>query len=281
MTATMREKAELLRRLHGGTRLLVLPNAWDVGSARVLAAHGAPAIATSSAGVAYALGYPDGERIARAEMLDMVRRIAAAVAVPVTADVEAGYGATAADAVETAAGVLAAGAVGLNLEDATDGRLLPLDPQVERVAAIRRVAEASGVPLVVNARTDAAAAAELPPEERLAEAVRRANAYLAAGADCAFVPFVTERDAIARLAREVRGPLNVLGTPASPSLEELARLGVRRVSFGSGIARAAYGRARRIARELSSTGTYAALAEDAIAYDEMQLLFGARRQASP
>jgi len=275
MTATMREKAELLRRLHGGTRLLVLPNAWDVGSARVLAAHGAPAIATSSAGVAYALGYPDGERIARAEMLDMVRRIAAAVAVPVTADVEAGYGATAADAVETAAGVLAAGAVGLNLEDATDGRLLPLDPQVERVAAIRRVAEASGVPLVVNARTDAAAAAELPPEERLAEAVRRANAYLAAGADCAFVPFVTERDAIARLAREVRGPLNVLGTPASPSLEELARLGVRRVSFGSGIARAAYGRARRIARELSSTGTYAALAEDAIAYDEMQLLFAA------
>ena len=275
MTATMREKAELLRRLHGGTRLLVLPNAWDVGSARVLAAHGAPAIATSSAGVAYALGYPDGERIARAEMLDMVRRIAAAVAVPVTADVEAGYGATAADAVETAAGVLAAGAVGLNLEDATDGRLLPLDPQVERVAAIRRVAEASGVPLVVNARTDAAAAADLPPEERLAEAVRRANAYLAAGADCAFVPFVTERDAIARLAREVRGPLNVLGTPASPSLEELARLGVRRVSFGSGIARAAYGRARRIARELSSTGTYAALAEDAIAYDEMQLLFAA------
>jgi len=275
MTATMREKAELLRRLHGGTRLLVLPNAWDVGSARVLAAHGAPAVATSSAGVAYALGYPDGERIARAEMLDMVRRIAAAVAVPVTADVEAGYGATAADAVETAAGVLAAGAVGLNLEDATDGRLLPLDPQVERVAAIRRVAEASGVPLVVNARTDAAAAAELPPEERLAEAVRRANAYLAAGADCAFVPFVTERDAIARLAREVRGPLNVLGTPASPSLEELARLGVRRVSFGSGIARAAYGRARRIARELSSTGTYAALAEDAIAYDEMQLLFAA------
>jgi 2-methylisocitrate lyase-like PEP mutase family enzyme len=281
MTATMREKAELLRRLHGGTRLLVLPNAWDVGSARVLAAHGAPAIATSSAGVAYALGYPDGERIARAEMLDMVRRIAAAVAVPVTADVEAGYGTTAADAVETAAGVLAAGAVGLNLEDATEGRLLPLDPQVERVAAIRRVAEASGVPLVVNARTDAAAAADLPPEERLAEAVRRANAYLAAGADCAFVPFVTERDAIARLAREVRGPLNVLGTPASPSLEELARLGVRRVSFGSGIARAAYGRARRIARELSSTGTYAALAEDAIAYDEMQLLFGARRQASP
>ena len=275
MTATMREKAELLRRLHGGTRLLVLPNAWDVGSARVLAAHGAPAVATSSAGVAYALGYPDGERIARAEMLDMVRRIAAAVAVPVTADVEAGYGATAADAVQTAAGVLAAGAVGLNLEDATDGRLFPLDPQVERVAAIRRVAEASGVPLVVNARTDAAAAAELPPEERLAEAVRRANAYLAAGADCAFVPFVTERDAIARLAREVRGPLNVLGTPASPSLEELARLGVRRVSFGSGIARAAYGRARRIARELSSTGTYAALAEDAIAYDEMQLLFAA------
>jgi 2-methylisocitrate lyase-like PEP mutase family enzyme len=275
MTATLRAKAELLRRLHGGTSLLVLPNAWDVGSARVLAADGAPAIATSSAGVAYALGYPDGEHIGRAEMLDMVGRIAAAIPIPVTADVEAGYGSSPADAVETAAGVLAAGAVGLNLEDARAGRLLPLELQVERVAAVRRIADAAGVPLFVNARTDAAAAAELPAEERLAEAVRRTNAYLAAGADCAFVPFVTEREAIAHLAREVRGPLNVLGTPASPPLQELARLGVRRVSFGSGIARAAYGRARRIERELSSTGTYAALAEDAIAYDEMQRLFGA------
>ncbi|HEX8909698.1 MAG TPA: isocitrate lyase/phosphoenolpyruvate mutase family protein [Anaeromyxobacteraceae bacterium] len=275
MTATLREKAETLRRLHAGPRLLVLANAWDVGSARVIAAAGFPAVATSSAGVAYALGYPDGERISRGEMLDMIGRIARGVEVPVTADVEAGYGTTPAAAAETVAGVLAAGAVGLNLEDANGGRLLPLELQVERVAAVRRAGEAAGVPLVVNARTDAAGVSELPPEERLAEAVRRANAYLAAGADCAFVPFVSARDAIAHLAREVRGPLNVLGTPASPPLGELARLGVRRVSFGSGLARAAYGRARRIAQELSAAGTYAALAEDSIGYAEMQRLFGA------
>jgi 2-methylisocitrate lyase-like PEP mutase family enzyme len=275
MTTALRAKAELLRLLHAGPRLLVLANAWDVGSARVLAATGLSAIATSSAGVAYALGYPDGERISRVEMLDMVRRIAAAVELPVTADVEAGYGTTPEAAAQTATDVLASGAVGMNLEDASGGRLLPLELQVERVAAVRRATDAAGVPLVLNARTDAAALGEQPPEERLAAAVQRANAYLAAGADCAFVPFVSDREAIAYVARGVRGALNVLGTPASPPLEELARLGVRRVSFGSGLARAAYGRARRIARELASAGTYTALAEDAIAYAELQRLFGA------
>jgi 2-methylisocitrate lyase-like PEP mutase family enzyme len=128
---------------------------------------------------------------------------------------------------------------------------------------------------VINARTDAAALADGPAEERIGEAVRRANAYLAAGADCAFVPFVSARDEIARLAREIRGPLNVLGTPAAPPIAELVRLGVRRVSVGSGLARAAYGHARRAALELAQAGTYQALGEDAIGYADMQRLFGA------
>jgi len=272
---TLRDKAEALRRLHAGPAILILPNAWDVASARLFAAAGAPAIATSSAGVAYVLGYADGERISRTEMLDMVHRIAAAVELPVSADVEAGYGATVHDAAATARGVLAAGAVGLNLEDtATDGTLLPLDLQVARVKAVRSAAEQAGVPLVLNGRTDAFAAAGVAPSDRFDEAVRRANAYLAAGADCAFIPFTADRDVIARLARAVAGPLNVLGTPAAPPVAELERMGVRRVSVGSGLARAAWGHARRAAEELLRQGTYGAMGETAIPYADLQRLFG-------
>src|SRR5262249_46498514 len=143
---TQRAKAVALRNLHSGPTLLVLPNAWDVASAKVVAGAGARAVATSSAGVAFALGFPDGQRISRVEMLGMVRRIAAAVDLPVSADVEGGYGASAEDAAQTARGVLEAGAVGMNLEDAAEGGdLLPLEVQVERLRAARAAADAIGV----------------------------------------------------------------------------------------------------------------------------------------
>jgi 2-methylisocitrate lyase-like PEP mutase family enzyme len=272
---TQREKAEAFRKLHAGPRVLVLANAWDAGSARVIAAAGAPALASSSAGVAYVLGYADGQHIPRAEMLDMVRRIAAAVDIPVSADVEAGYGTSIESAAETARGVIAAGAIGMNLEDTgARGELLPLALAADRVRAARAAADDAGVPLVINGRTDVFGPTGPAPAERLAEAIVRANAYLAAGADCAFVPWVTDRQQIARLAREVAGPLNVLGTPASPPVPELERLGVRRLSVGSGIARAAYGLTRRAAHELLGTGTYEALGTGAIPYAEMQRLFG-------
>jgi 2-methylisocitrate lyase-like PEP mutase family enzyme len=274
MPADLRQKAQALRALHAGPAPLLLPNAWDVASARLVASLGFPAVATSSAGVAYVLGYPDGQRIPPAEMLDMVRRVAAAVEVPVSADVEAGYGTAPEEAARTARAVVAAGAVGVNLEDAVDGVLLDLDLQVARLRAARAAAEAEGVPLVVNARTDAFGVEGLAPAARLPEALRRANACLAAGADCAFVPFVSDRETIARLVREVRGPLNVLLGPASPPVAELARLGVRRVSLGSGLARAAWGRARSIARALRDGEGHSALGEDAIPYAELQALFG-------
>jgi len=270
----LREKAEALRRLHAGPKVLILANAWDAASARLVEAAGFPAIATSSAGVAFALGYPDGERISRADMLDMVRRVARVVKVPVTADVEAGYGSSAEAAAETARGVAAAGAVGMNLEDARDSRLLPLELQVERIRAARAAGEASGVPLVINARTDVFGVEEISQAERPAEAVRRANAYLRAGADCAFVPFVSNRDLIGRLAREIQGPLNVLGTPDTPPVPELERMGVRRVSVGGGLARGAYGRARRIALEIKEKGSFESLREGAVSYAEMQRLLG-------
>jgi 2-methylisocitrate lyase-like PEP mutase family enzyme len=273
--ATLQEKAEALRRLHAGPRVLVLANAWDVASARLVEEVGFPAIASSSAGVAFALGYPDGQRISRAEMLDMVRRIARAVRVPVSADVEAGYGTTPEAAAETARGVIAAGAVGMNLEDTgPDGKLLPLESHAERVRAARKAAEAAGVSIVINARTDAFEMSHLRGEERIAEAVRRANAYLEAGGDCAFVPFITDREVVGRLVREIRGPVNILATPGAPPIAELERLGVRRVSVGGGLARAAYGRARRVAMELKERGTYEALTEGAVTFAEMQRLLG-------
>jgi 2-methylisocitrate lyase-like PEP mutase family enzyme len=262
----LQEKAAALRKLHQGPRLLVLPNCWDAASARLIARAGAQAMATSSAGIAYALGYPDGQLISRAEMLDMVRRVAAAVQVPVTADVEAGYG----DAAETARQVIAAGAVGMNLEDAAeDGTLFSLQSQIERIRAARAAADAKGVALVINGRTDAFAAPGLADEVRLSEAVKRANAYLEAGADCAFVPFISAADVIAQLARQIRGPLNILASPATPSLAELERMGVRRASLGSAVARAAYGRAQLVAQELLGTGSFKSL-DGAIPYSEMQ-----------
>ncbi|MFL5375667.1 MAG: isocitrate lyase/phosphoenolpyruvate mutase family protein [Myxococcales bacterium] len=264
---TLLEKAEALRALHKGPRLLVLANVWAGASARIVAKAGFPALATSSAAVAYVYGYPDGQRITRDEMMEMVERIARAVPLPVSADVEAGYGESTEAAVDTARAVLVAGAVGINLEDtADDGRLLPLERQVERIRAARAAAE----PLVINARTDVFGVEGIAPEGRMAEAVRRANAYLAAGADCAFVPWVFDPERITALVREVKGPLNVLVSPKSPPLAELERLGVRRASVGSGIARATYGLAAKIARELRDAGTYASLTEGAIPYAEMQ-----------
>lgn len=261
-----RERVEILRRLHQGPRILVLPNVWDVVTARIVEAAGFSALATTSAGVAFALGYPDGERISRAEMVAAVRRIAARVRVPVTADMEAGYGRTPQAAAETAREVIAAGAVGMNLEDApADGDgLFDVALQAERVRAARESAEAAGVPLVINARTDVFLASIGAPETRLSHAVRRLNAYRAAGADCLFAPGVTDRATIATLVREVGGPLNVLAGPGCPPVPELEGLGVRRLSLGSGVMRATLGLVRRIAGELQGPGTFAALFGDQV-----------------
>src|SRR5881409_3876840 len=273
---TQAEKAERFRALHAGPELLVLPNAWDVVSARLIEDAGFPAIATSSAGIAWALGYADGERISRGEMLAVVRRIVASVRVPVTADVEGGYGATPHAAAETARGVIAAGAVGLNLEDGTnEGRLVDVALHVERIHAVREAGRAAGVPLVVNARTDAFELPALPPAQRFAEAVRRANAYRAAGADCLFVPHVGDAETIGRLAREIAGPLNVIAGPGAPSIPELERLGVRRASLGPRLVQGTLGLLARAARELRERGTYATLADLIVPFAELQRLLAA------
>src|SRR5437870_2504476 len=271
--ATQRDQAESFRRLHAGPGILVLPNAWDVATARLVEDAGFPAIATTSAGVAWALGYPDGERISRAEMLEVVRRMAAAVRVPVTADVEGGYGPSPEAAAETARGVVAAGAVGLNLEDGTnEGTLLDLGLQVERLHAVREAGRSAGVAVVINARTDAFELKDRDPARRFAEAVRRATAYHAAGADCLFVPHVSDGESIGRLARELPGPLNVIAGPPAPPIRELERLGVRRASLGPRVVQAALGAVRRAVTELRERGTYETMADLLIPFAELQRL---------
>jgi len=256
-----REQAETFRRLHREGGILVLPNAWDVITARVIESAGFAAIATSSAGVAWALGYADGERISRGEMLAVVRRIASSVRVPVTADMEAGYGTTPEAAAETARGVIAAGAVGLNLEDGTnDGRLVDAALHQDRIRAMRQVGAAAGVPLVINARTDAFEVKEWSPTERFT------------AADCLFVPHVSDAATIGRLAREIEGPLNVIAGPPAPTIPELERLGVKRASLGPRVIQAALGLVRRAATELRERGTYDAMADLLIPFTELQRL---------
>src|SRR4029077_1481796 len=268
-----KSKANAFRVMHRGEKILVLPNAWDAASARVFEEAGFGAVATTSAGVAFTLGYPDGERISRQEMLAVVGRIAAAVKVPVTADVEAGYGDRPEDAADTARGVIEAGAVGMNLEDGTDRPrvLVELSLQLEKIRAVRETALKSGVLLVLNARTDVYLEQVGAPETRYGETVRRLLAYRDAGADCVFVPGLRDAETISRLVRDVQCPLNILAGPGSPSVHELEKLGVARVSLGSAPMRATLGLLRRMGEELKTTGTYGNL-EGAPAHDEMNRL---------
>jgi 2-methylisocitrate lyase-like PEP mutase family enzyme len=272
-----RTLAERLRALHSGPLPLVLPNAWDAASALIFARAGAKAIATTSAGIAAALGYPDGQHITPREMTAAVARIATVVDLPVSADLEAGYGDTPQEAAATARAALDAGAVGLNLEDTTDsseGPLLDVERQAQKIRAVRAVGEKTGVPLVINARTDVFLAQVGEPESRVQLAAARAKVYRAAGADCIFVPGVSDPATITQLLAAIDAPLNVLAVPGTPSVSELQRLGVARISLGSGPMRATLALTHDIAQELFEQGTYSGM-ENAIPYADLcRLLAG-------
>jgi 2-methylisocitrate lyase-like PEP mutase family enzyme len=247
------EKAERFRKLHHGPRLLLLPNAWDVASAKILEECGHPAIATSSAGVAYSLGYVDGQRISRDEMLEVTGRIARAVNIPVTADLEAGYGTSAKDMAETVKAAIAAGIIGMNLEDVTgddEDSLVDLSLQVEKIRAIREAGLSAGVPFVLNARTDIYLMPIGPEATRFDRTVERLRAYRAAGADCVFAPGVYDLATIQKLVKAIDAPLNILANPACPPVPEMEKAGVARVSAGSGIMRAAMGIVQRVGKEM-------------------------------
>jgi len=265
-------KAERFRQLHHGPKILLLPNAWDAASARIFEDAGFPAIATTSAGVAFSLGYPDGQHIPREEMVAAVKKIVSAVQVPVTADLEAGYE----DIAKTAMGAIEAGAVGLNIEDMNygdHGTLVPIARQVEKIKTVRRVGENLGVRLVINARTDQYLAEIGEPATRFAQACERLHAYIEAGADCVFAPGVTDEATISRLVAELKFPLNVLAQPPSPIVPRLQELGVARVSIGAAITRAVMGLTQRAARELLASGTYGAMFGGAMSWDQANSLF--------
>ena len=237
MNADLVQKAELLRSLHHGSQPLLLPNAWDVASARAVEKAGFPVVATSSYAIAESLGQPDSDAMPPDLAFGVIDRVANAVAAPVTADLEAGYQLPATELVQR---ILEAGAVGCNLED-TDHHgsdmLVSLERQVERLRAVRQASDEAGVPLVINARVDVFIRNAGAPETQLDEAIRRGKAYLDAGADCVYPIGLCDAIAIERFVREVQAPVNIWLRPDAPSLQTLTNLGVTRVSLATGLFR--------------------------------------------
>jgi len=331
---TQAQKASLLLELHHGRSPLVLINAWDAASAAMVEHCGLPAVATSSAALANALGFADGQHLPWAQMLDAVARICRAVKVPVTADIESGFASDAQALEISIKQIIQAGAVGVNLEDVMPGPaelrnsnpqnadpkhadfkkndlkkndlkkndlkkndvqknapgirhgspLFPLPEQVARIQAARRAAHAAGIHLVINARTDAYWQAGVEPAEAMRNTLERGKAYLQAGADCIFIPGLRSPEHIRTVIDYLRAdplpvdsreaPVNILAGPGVPPIPELAKLGVKRVSYGSGPHRAAMGLLRRMADEAKTSGTYEALTEGAVPYEEMNRLMG-------
>lgn len=273
---TGKEKADALRALHRNGKILVLPNAWDAASAKIFEKAGFSALATTSAGIAASMGYADGQHIAREDMLEVVNRIVRTVSIPVTADLEAGYANTPQEMRETTRQLLETGAVGLNLEDGLREGPLPLvqtSHHVEKIKVVREVGRVAGIDLVINARTDIYLKSVGDPANRFAHTVHRGNMYLDAGADCVFIPGVSDPDTIAELAQQIHGPINVLAVEGTPAIPDLARLGVARVTFGSGPMRATLGLLEKIARELNETGTFKHMINEAIPYVKTNAMF--------
>lgn len=280
---TVLARARQFQAMHDGPAIAVIANAWDAGSARVFEHAGAEAIGTGSAGVAFAHGYADNEDIPREVMLLAIREMVRAVDVPVTADILAGLGSTIDEVVATVEEVIRIGAVGINIEDSieVDGSARMLDTafQAEKIRAVCDAVRESGVPIVVNARTDSFWLKEGDAAQQLRVSIERGNRYLEAGARCVFVPGALDPATIRTLVGEIGGPINILAMPGCPPVAELQALGVRRVSVGSGPMRASLMLARRIATELTQQGTYTSFHRDAIPYGEANALFGPRKGA--
>ncbi len=275
---SLADKARQFSELHKQAGILVLPNAWDAASARIFEEAGFPAIGTTSAGIAFSLGYPDGQEVSWPDHLSVLRRIARAVDIPVTGDIEAGYSSDKEQLSKIIVDVVRAGLVGINLEDARPGLghrdpLFSLAEQISRIRTIRKTATREGLRLFLNARTDSFLLAVGDPAQRLQSAMERVVAFVEAGADGVFVPGLKDAAIIAQLTKAVKAPLNILAGQGVPSVPELQELGVKRVSVGSGPMRAAMGQTRRIADELRNTGTYRLFTEGAVSYPEANQLF--------
>jgi len=266
VSKSQKEKADKFLKWHYDQDILVLLNSWDRASSKVVEGCGYKAVATTSMGIAASLGYPDCQVIPFNEMLGVIQGIVHAVHVPVTVDIEAGYGNSIPEIINSVAKFIDAGVVGINIEDSLDLRPDLVDTMefCERIAAIRELADSKGFHLVINARTDSFYTSSGSGQEKLAESILRGNKYREAGADCIFVQPVWEKDTIATLVREINAPINILANPSigaglPPSVQELQDLGVARLSLGSSLMKAVLAMIKKVADELSEQGTYASL----------------------
>lgn len=263
--------AKFLTR-HRAPPLLLLPNAWDGLSARLFVAAGFDALATTSGGVAWALGYPDGERAPWPEIVAATARIVRAAQVPVTADIEAGYGATPADVADHVAAIIGAGVVGINLEDGLHGPIRALDDMVARLRAACAAAQREGVPLVINARCDIFHLQHGEENGRFDATVARCKAYLAAGADCVYPFGLRDPAIIAAFVKAVGAPVNITGRAGMPDAAAFERMGVARITIASAPTLVAMSAIAKLATDLRSTGSFDTLAS-ALRHPDAQKLF--------
>ncbi len=276
--AEQAQQAEAFRNKHRGPPLLLLPNAWDAMSARIFVAAGFDAIATTSGGVAWALGYADGEQTPWAEVVAATARIVRAAGVPVTADIEAGYGETPDAVMNSVAEIIRAGAVGVNLEDGIPRGTVPIRSiadAVDRIRAAREAARAAAVPIVINARTDLYLRNIGDEGSRFEETVKRGKAYLGAGADCFYPISLRDPATIGRMVKALEAPININVRAGLPSVAELEALGVARASTASAVSLMAMATTRQIAEELRRTGRFDALAPAMTQADAQRLFAGA------
>lgn len=267
-------RAQQFRALHDRRHVLLLPNAWDAGSAALLAGLSFPAVATTSAGMAWSLGYADGEQAPLAEILAAIRRITRATPAPVSVDFEAGYGDAPAAVAAHVRDAIDAGVAGLNLEDGVRHESLrPIDAAAARIAAARDAAEQAKVPIFINARVDTYMVPWHAGEaERIEETVRRAQAYLAAGADGIYPIGASDPAVLKTLCTRIDAPVNIAAHDGLPALDELAKLGVARVTTATRLATLAYVAARDAAARLQASGQFSGLATT-FGYGDLQRLF--------
>lgn len=280
VSSIQKEKAEMFLKFHHDKEILVLLNSWDKGSSKLIEACGYKAIATTSMGIAASLGYPDCQVIQLSEMVEVITGIVNAVQVPVTVDIEAGYGKNLNEITDSVKKIIATGIVGINIEDSIDLKPELIDETefCERISAIRALSESLGFHLVINARTDSFFTSSGSTREKLSESIMRGNKYREAGADCIFVQPVWERETIATLVKEINAPINILANPAigagvPPTVRELQDLGVARLSLGSGLMKATLALIKKVADELSEKGTYNVIVDTLTPHPEAVLAY--------
>ena len=280
VSSVQKENAERFLKLHHDEDILVLLNSWDIGSSKLIEACGYKAIATTSMGIAASLGYPDSQVITLSEMIEVITGIVYSVQAPVSVDIEAGYGKDLDEIIDSVRKIIATGVAGINIEDSIDMSPVLLDEMefCERISAIRALSDSLGFHLVINARTDSFYTSSGSTKEKLSESIKRGNQYREAGADCIFVQPVWEKETISTLVKEIDAPINILANPGMggglpPSVRELQDLGVARLSLGSSLMKAALVLMKKVADELSQSGTYNLLAASLTPLSEVAMAY--------